>query len=132
MRKFYAILAAIAVLVAFSSPAILAQDAKKDAKEVTVSGKLIDAGCYAKQGKEKAVSSGHDACNVKCAKGGQPVAIFTAKEDVYTVTGDFTKDNNAKLIDLMSKQVEAKGHVMEKDGKKELHVMSIKEIDNRP
>lgn len=128
MRKLYAILAAIAVLAAFSSPAIFAQGAK----EVTVSGKLIDAACYAKQGKEKAVSSGHDACNVKCAKGGQPVAIFTAKEEIFTVTGDFTKDNNAKLIELVSKQVEAKGHVTEKDGKKEIHVMSIKEIDNRP
>lgn len=126
MRKFYVILAALAVLVAFSTPAVFAQ------KEATVSGKLIDAACYAKQGKEKAVASGHDACNVKCAKNGQPLAIFTAKDEIVAVTGDFTANNNAKLIDLVSKQVEAKGHVTEKDGKKELHVTSIKEVDNKP
>lgn len=129
MRKFYAVLAAAAILVAFSSPAVLAQ---KDAKETTISGKLIDGACFTKQGKEKAVADAHNACNVKCAKAGQPLAIFTSKEEVYTVTGDYTKENNAKLIDFVSKQVEAKGHVMEKDGKKELHLMSIKEIDTKP
>lgn len=133
MRKFYAILAAVAILLAFSSPAVFAQEAKKDAKETTISGKLIDGACFAKQGKEKAVADAHNACNVKCAKAGQPLAIFTAKDEIFTVTGDYTKDNNAKLIDFVSKQVEAKGHVMtDKDGKKELHLMSIKEVDSKP
>ncbi|MBI1873116.1 MAG: hypothetical protein HYS05_04400 [Acidobacteria bacterium] len=130
MRKFYAVLAAVAILVAFSSPAVLAQ---KDAKETTISGKLIDGACYTKLGKDKAVADGHNNCNMKCAKSGSPLAIFTTKEEIYTVTGDYTKDNNAKLLDFVSKQVEAKGHVMtDKDGKKELHLMSIKEVDTKP
>ena len=39
-----------------------------------------------------------------CAKKGQPVGILTA-DAIYTVTGDYAANNNAKLLDFVAKNV---------------------------
>lgn len=119
MRKLLAVVAVSGFTAFLASPAFAQQ-------ETTVTGKLIDNVCLQKFGKDKAASDGHAACNMKCAKNGNALAIVTEK-DVYVVTGDFTNEKNAKLVDLVNKQVTATGHSSEKEGKKELHVMSIKE-----
>jgi hypothetical protein len=47
-------------------------------------------------------------------------------DGVYTITGDYTNDKNAKLLDFVAKNVEATGEVTEKDGVKTINVTSLK------
>lgn len=60
-----------------------------------------------------------------CAKSGQPVGLLTA-DAIYTLTGDYAANQNAKLLDFVAKSVEITGDVTEKDGQKMLNVKSIK------
>ena len=53
------------------------------------------------------------------------VGILTA-DAVYTVTGDYAANNNAKLLDFVAKNVVAVGEVTEKDGVKSINIKSIK------
>ena len=45
---------------------------------------------------------------------------------IYTVTGDYAANNNAKLLPFVAKQVEVTGDVTEKDGQKMIAVKTIK------
>ena len=61
---------------------------------------------------------------MSCAKRGQPVGIMTA-DAIYTVTGDYAANNNAKLLDFVAKTVLVTGAVTEKDGTESINVKSI-------
>ena len=63
----------------------------------------------------------HESCAVSCAKRGSPMGIL-ASDGVYLIAGDYTKENNKRLIEYVAKKVEAKGEVTEKDGKKTIAV----------
>jgi hypothetical protein len=89
----------------------------------TVKGELVDVACAKKDAKNKGAE--HEDCAMTCAKKGAPLGIMTA-DGVYTITGDYTNNKNEKLLEFVAKNVEATGHVSEKDGKKELHVESMK------
>jgi hypothetical protein len=117
MRKFLAVFALVTLVAGVSAPLLAADD-------TTVKGEVIDLQCHAKQG-EKATGESHADCAMSCAKKGAPLAILTSDGTVYTITGDYSKDKNKKLIPFVAKQVEAKGEVTEKDGKKEINVTSM-------
>ena len=51
---------------------------------------------------------------------------MTAAGDVYTITGSYAADKNAKLIDHFAHMVEVTGEVSEKDGKKMIDVSALK------
>ena len=89
----------------------------------TVKGELVDVACTMKDANKKGAD--HADCAMGCAKKGGPVGILTA-DGVYTITGDYTNNKNEKLLEFVAKNVEATGHVSEKDGKKEIHLESIK------
>jgi hypothetical protein len=107
---------AFGVLVASALPLVAA--------ESTVKGELVDQQCFLK---EKSRGAEHKDCGTGCAKKGMPMAIVTEAGDVYTVTGSYTENKNAKLIDFVTKTVEAKGEVTEKDGKKMIAVATLAE-----
>ena len=94
------------------------------AADVTVKGEVVDVACSTKKG-EGGKGEAHASCAMACAKKGMPVGILTA-DSVYTVTGDYAANNNAKLLDFVAKQVVVTGEVTEKDGVKSLNVKSIK------
>ena len=75
--------------------------------------------------KEAGKGAAHASCAMVCAKKGQPVGILTA-DAIYTVTGDYAANNNAKLLDFVAKNVIVTGEVTEKDGQKMINVKSIK------
>jgi hypothetical protein len=110
MRKMFAIAAAAALAAAMTIP--------------TVKGEVVDVACAKSKG-DGGKGDGHAACAMSCAKRGQPVGILTA-DAVYVVTGDYAANNNAKLLDFVSKQVEVTGEVNEKDGQKTIAVKAIK------
>jgi hypothetical protein len=89
----------------------------------TVKGELVDVMCMKKDATNKGAD--HADCAMGCAKKGAPLGIVTA-DGVYTITGDYTNNKNEKLLEFVAKNVEATGHVSEKDGKKEIHLESIK------
>ena len=119
MRRYLAAISAAAFVVGLATSVATAAG-----KEMTVKGEVIDAICYTKNGPEKGAGDSHASCALSCAKRGNEMAILAA-DGVYTIAGDYTAEKNAKLIDFVAKQVEAKGTVTEKDGKKVIDVMSM-------
>jgi hypothetical protein len=59
-----------------------------------------------------------------CARRGAALGILAA-DGVYAVAGDFTKDNNKKLLDFVARRVEARGTVTEENGAKRIDVTAI-------
>jgi hypothetical protein len=94
------------------------------AADLTVKGEVVDIAC-AMSKHEAGQGAAHASCAMVCAKKGQPVGILTANA-IYTVTGDYTANTNAKLLDFISRTVVVTGEVSEKDGVKAINVKSIK------
>lgn len=115
MRKVLATLSAVAMVAALG--------ASLRAEPKTVKGEVIDVMCHTK--KAENVGAGHADCALSCAKRGAALGIMTA-DGVYTITGDYTNDKNAKLLDFVAKNVEATGDITEKDGVKTINVTSMK------
>lgn len=118
MRKMMSFVAAAAFVASLSFPAF-AQNS------VTITGELVDTACALKKG-EGGHGEGHAACAMACAKRGQAQGIMTS-DAIYTVaSGDYTANNNAKLLDFVAKKVTVTGDVTEKDGQKTIAIKSIK------
>lgn len=88
----------------------------------TIKGEVVDQQCFLK---DKSRGADHKDCASGCAKKGKALAIVTDAGDVYTITGSYAENKNAKLIDFVAKTVEAKGEVSEKDGQKTIAVASL-------
>ena len=115
MRNVISMVAGAAFVAALAMPAFAA--------DMTVKGEVVDIAC-ATDKKEAGKGDAHAACAMSCAKKGQPVGVLTA-DAIYTVTGDYAANKNAKLLDFVAKQVEAKGHVSERDGKKVINIAAM-------
>ena len=88
----------------------------------TLSGELVDLQCQLKDAKNKGAD--HAECALSCAKRGATLGILTA-DSLFTVTGEFTRENNRRLIAFVAKPVVATGTISEKDGKKLIDVSAI-------
>jgi hypothetical protein len=112
-------LAACAAFVAYSAPLGAAAPS-------TVKGEVVDQACYTK---DKAnVGEKHKDCGLSCAKKGGKLSLVTADGSVYQITGAYTANKNAKLLEanLFGVPVEATGEVTEKDGAKQIDVSALK------
>lgn len=116
MRSLISLVAGAAFVAALAMPAF--------ASDMTIKGEVVDIACATKL-KDKGRGPGHAGCAMDCAKKGQPVGILTA-DAVYTVTGDYAANKNAKLLDFVAKNVIVTGEVSENDGVKAINVKSIK------
>ena len=92
-------------------------------EEQTVTGMLVEAGCGANLG-ENGPSDDHVACMVRCGKRGEPLGIVT-DEGLYTITGEWAKNNTPALLDLMAEEVSATGAVREDGGQRILELIAI-------
>lgn len=94
MRKLFSVLGALALAAVIASPAFSQQ---------SIQGRLVDQGCYLK---DKANNADADhkmpadtaGCALACAKKGLPLAVVAEDGKVYSITGDLTAENNAKLV----------------------------------
>ena len=116
MRSWISTLAAAAVMVWLAMPV--------RAADMTIKGEVVDVACSIAK-KDAGKGPAHAACAMVCAKKGQPIGILTA-DAVYTVTGDYSANSNAKLLDFVAKNVIVTGEVTDKDGQKTINVKSIK------
>ncbi len=91
--------------------------AAQDKAEKTIKGEVIDMKC----GKGK----GHEQCATQCVRSGTEVGIKVG-DVVYVITGDYTADKNAKLIEFVAKDVEATGELGDAHGHKTINVSAIK------
>ncbi len=124
MRKtlIYVAMALIAISASFAVTANTSDD-----KEMTITGEVIDQPCF--EGKGGARGESHKACALSCAKRGNQLAIVDAKNNVYSITGDYSANKNEKLVPFVAEMVEVKGVVSEKDGKKFIALSSIKKVE---
>jgi hypothetical protein len=88
----------------------------------TITGEVVDIQCQAK--KADNVGAGHEGCAMSCAKRGAKMGIM-ASDGVYAIAGDYTADNNARLVEFVAKKVKATGDVTEQDGMKVITVTEM-------
>jgi hypothetical protein len=125
MRKMFAALSFTALAFALSAPAFAA--------EATVTGKIVDMGCYkadkSNTGVDHKMPKGDTKdCAIGCAKAGQPLALLTTDGKVYEIAGGLAADKNAKLIAHISHTVSVTGDVMDHDGKMMISADSLKMV----
>jgi len=109
-------------IVAAALAAALAAPVQLTAAPSTLKGEVVDVQCALKDAKN--TGSEHADCALSCARRGATMGIRT-EEGVYTITGDYTRENNKRLLEFVAQQVEASGEVTEKDGKKLIEVSAI-------
>jgi hypothetical protein len=77
--------------------------------ELTLRGEVVDVACYGRQGVAKGTGAAHVSCAVDCAKQGKPLGLLTDGDGLFKFVGEYTENNNAKLLPFVGKQVEVKG-----------------------
>ena len=115
MRNVLSCVSVAAFAVALVAPVV--------ADNRTVKGEVVDLACSISKG-DGGKGDAHATCAMACAKRGNQMAIL-ARDAVYLVEGDYAANSNAKLLDFVARQVEAKGNVVEKDGKMTINVASM-------
>jgi hypothetical protein len=89
------------------------------AQNQTVTGQLIDLGCYSQ---DKA-NTGNEhknrglVCAQACAREGFPVGLLTSDGKVYEVTGQVATKSNAWLVPYMGKTVTLVGEIGDRNGR---------------
>ncbi len=64
------------------------------------------------------------AHTMRCARAGAALVIAT-EDGTYAITGDYTANRNAKLLDFVAQPIEAKGQVTERDGDLSINVAAM-------
>lgn len=113
MRRLFAVLGVLA-LAAVAVPLM--------AEEKTITGEVVDVQCQMKKAENKGAD--HENCAMSCAKRGAKMGIMTS-DGVYVIAGDYTAENNKKLLPYVAKTVTATGDVMDHDGEKMITVTKI-------
>jgi len=94
----------LALALFFAAPLLRGAD-----NEVTLRGEVVDVTCYGKQGVAKGTGAAHVTCAKDCAKQGKPLGLLTDGDGLFKFVGEYTENNNAKLLPFVGKQVEVKG-----------------------
>ncbi len=125
-RGFFVVLVGFLVLsvcMTFAQDKMKMGKKSKD-KEVTVTGEVVDVGCYLHHG---AKGEKHKECAEACAKAGGQLGILTDKGDLYlsVLPDDHSTGPNAILMDHIAQKVEATGIVRSKGGIRGLMITKV-------
>jgi hypothetical protein len=93
-----------------------------DGKITTMTGTVIDTGCYISH---NSTGDSHAKCAEACAKNGVPLAILDEKGALYMPIAVEHKDQNIKLMPFIEKKVKVTGVVMEKGGMKGIAIKTV-------
>jgi len=119
IRKF--VLLAITALAGFALVAG-AQEAKKAPS--TLTGELIDTGCYLGHG---ARGEKHIGCATKCISNGMPMGLLTSNGKLYLITLNHDNpDPYNKLKEMAGKTVSVTGVVNVRSGMQGIDVTDVK------
>ena len=119
-RVLFVLVSLLAVNLVFPQEMSAPSKEKKEksaAKEMTISGEVVDVSCYLAHG-AKGMGEEHKACAETCAKAGSPLGILTKEGTLYVsvMPDDHSAGPAAKLMDHIAHQVEATGVVRKKGG----------------
>jgi hypothetical protein len=114
MRRILSVFGVIALVGLVAGPLA--------AEEKTITGEVVDVQCQMK--KAENVGADHANCAMSCAKRGAKMGIL-ASDGVYTIAGDYTSENNKKLLPYVAQVVTATGEITEQDGVKTITVAKI-------
>ena len=120
MRRNAGFLAAVLLLAA--APLLDAGE------EVTLKGEVVEVSCYSKQGVAKGTGVAHVRCAIDCAKQGKPLGVLTDGDGLFKFIGDYTENNNAKLIPHITHTVSITGDTMDMGGKMMVHGSELKMV----
>jgi len=114
------------LLGAFLALGVLFAHEEPKGKAITVTGDVIDTGCYVAHGGHGAE---HVACATTCAKAGVPLAIADASGKIYMPIATDHKNQNAKLMPFIEKKVKVSGVLLEKGGVTGIAIKTIEAAD---
>ncbi len=101
-----------------------AQEKKAEAKEITVTGEIVDTVCFLKSG---ARGEKHKGCATSCAKAGIGLSVYDEKADkMYVVMG---RGSNEKLLPFVAQVAKVTGKLHERSGQAVLELTSIAAAD---
>src|ERR687897_3327318 len=83
------------------------------AAATTLKGEVVDVQCNLKDAKNNGTD--HADCALSCARRGGTMGLLTA-DGVYTITGDYTKENNKKPLEFVARQGQGTGEGTQRDG----------------
>ena len=93
-----------------------------EGKPVTVTGKVVDTGCYFGEHGE---GPKHVACATMCAKAGIPLAIVDDSGKLYLPIGEEHHAANSKLMPFIEKKVKVTGTLVEKGGMSAIAIKTV-------
>ena len=100
--------------------------AAKPAAEKTITGELVDMGCYVGHG---AKGEKHVDCASKCIANGMPMGVLTSDGTLYLVTLNHDNgDPYNALKNMAGKTVTVTGAVSTRNGVKAIDVTAAKEM----
>ncbi len=118
------ILLAIAAVAVLALGAYADQAAMKKNPVKTLTGELVDTGCYLDHG---AHGEKHIGCATKCIAGGMPMGLLTKDGTLYLLTLNHENaDPYNQLKEMAGKMVSVTGAVMTRSGMKGIDVTEAK------
>lgn len=112
MKKITAIISACTIAIAVAAAHEHDHNAAEEAKEVTVTGEVVDMACYLDHG---ATGAKHADCAKTCIEGGLPVGIKGNDGKTYLLIGEH-KPMNKELAAHAAKTITVKGKLASRDG----------------
>lgn len=120
---------AIPVGFALAGPAkapAKAADAAKESMTKTVTGEVVDTGCYLAHG---AKGEDHESCATKCISRGMPMGLLTADGTLYLLTLNHENaDPYNQLKTLAAKTVSVTGDVYQRSGMQGIDVTAVRVV----
>ena len=100
--------------------------AAPDPKPITITGLVVDTGCYLSHDTK---GPKHITCATTCAKNGVPLAILDeASGAVYLPVAVDHKNQNLKLMPFIERKVKASGTLVEKGGVKGIALKTVEAV----
>ena len=127
MKRIWIVLALVTAVACVGFGVVAAEEKKAEkaeaaAKPATMSGELVDMGCFVGHG---ASGEKHTECAAKCIAGGMPMGLLTKEGNLYLLTmAHGNADPYNKLKEMAGKQVKVTGPANERAGMKTLEVAS--------
>jgi hypothetical protein len=130
LKKAALLILATAVLSLIANTRAAAHDpklhaeAKKATQEITITGEVIEPGCFLIHG---ARGADHKSCAEMCAKGGSTLTVLDEKTNTLyiPISPEHGKDPNEKLLPYAGERVTLKGLAINKYG---YHAIAIKSV----
>ena len=123
MKRVFILLATVAVAV-LAIGAYADQAAMKKNPVKTLTGELVDTGCYLAKG---AHGANHVDCATKCIANGMPMGLLTKDGTLYLLTVNHDNaDPFNKLKEMAGQTVSVTGAVMTRSGMKGIDVTEAK------